>query len=110
MNTRTFAISIQGQYEPDLWIVEEDQGQMQQVLMNLYVNAWQAMRGGGVSKLSKVYKKNRKQIDLVILDMIMPDMDGGETFERLKAVNSDIKALLSNGYSLNARPRRFWTW
>ena len=33
--------------------------------------------------------------------MIMPDMGGGELYDRLKAVNNNIKALLSSGYSLN---------
>jgi PAS domain S-box-containing protein len=40
-------IRIHTKLQPDLWVVEADQGQMDQVLMNLYVNAWQAMPGGG---------------------------------------------------------------
>ncbi|MFO7750232.1 MAG: response regulator [Desulfobacteraceae bacterium] len=31
----------------DLWSVKVDEGQIKQVLLNLYVNAWQAMPGGG---------------------------------------------------------------
>jgi len=40
-------ITIGEKYEENLWFVEIDQGQIQQVLLNLYVNAWQAMPGGG---------------------------------------------------------------
>ena len=40
-------INIHQKYGKDLWPVEVDQGQMEQVFMNLYVNAWQAMPGGG---------------------------------------------------------------
>lgn len=49
----------------------------------------------------KIYKKNKDKIDVVILDMIMPDMGGGETYDRLKEINPDIKVLLSSGYSIN---------
>ncbi|MBW1783608.1 MAG: PAS domain S-box protein, partial [Deltaproteobacteria bacterium] len=40
-------ITIHGKYAEDLWSVEIDRGQIDQVLLNLYVNAWQAMPGGG---------------------------------------------------------------
>jgi signal transduction histidine kinase len=40
-------IKIHEKYQKDVWTVEVDQGQIEQVLMNLYVNAWQAMPGGG---------------------------------------------------------------
>ncbi len=40
-------IVIRHDMQPDIWSVEADQGQIEQVLLNLYVNAWQAMPGGG---------------------------------------------------------------
>jgi CheY-like chemotaxis protein len=40
-------ISIHRKSCKDLWSAEVDRGQMEQVFMNLYVNAWQAMPGGG---------------------------------------------------------------
>jgi two-component system, cell cycle sensor histidine kinase and response regulator CckA len=41
------AISIHGDFEPELWIVVADGNQIEQVLVNLYLNAWQAMQLGG---------------------------------------------------------------
>lgn len=51
----------------------------------------------------ELYKADRDEIDMVILDMIMPDMDGGETYDRLKEINPDIKVLLLSGYSINGQ-------
>jgi PAS domain S-box-containing protein len=42
-------------------------------------------------------------IDLVILDMIMPDMNGSETFDRLKAINPNVQIILSTGYSADGQ-------
>jgi CheY-like chemotaxis protein len=49
----------------------------------------------------EIYRENRDRIDLVIMDMIMPGMNGGEAFDLIKAMNPDVKAILSSGYSLN---------
>ena len=50
-----------------------------------------------------IYKKNMDHIDMVILDMIMPEMGGGDTYDRLKGVDPDVKVLLSSGYSLEGQ-------
>jgi len=49
----------------------------------------------------EIFDDKRDQIDLVILDMIMPEMNGGEVFDRLKARDSEIKTILCTGYSVN---------
>ena len=49
----------------------------------------------------EVYKKHRGTVDLVLLDIIMPNMKGGEVFDCLKEINPDIKVLLSSGYSID---------
>ena len=51
----------------------------------------------------EVYKQNHKTVDLVIMDMIMPGMGGGDAFDRLKEINPDAKVLLSSGYSINGQ-------
>lgn len=49
----------------------------------------------------RMYKENG--IDMVILDMIMPGMGGGETFEGLKRIDQSVKVILSSGYSINSQ-------
>ncbi len=50
-----------------------------------------------------LYKQHQDQIDLVILDMVMPDKSGGEIFDEIKKINPYAKVLLSSGYSLNGQ-------
>jgi CheY-like chemotaxis protein len=57
---------------------------------------------GGEEAVAR-YGDHRDGIQLVILDMIMPDMGGGKTFDRLKQIDPDIKVLLSSGYSINGQ-------
>ena len=51
----------------------------------------------------EIYRANKNKINMVILDVIMPDMGGGETYDRLKKINPDIKVLLSSGYSIDGQ-------
>jgi PAS domain S-box-containing protein len=44
-------------------------------------------------------RKNGKNIDLVILDMVMPGMNGYETYRQIKTIHPETKVLLSSGYS-----------
>jgi len=46
----------------------------------------------------EIYKNNFHTIDLVLLDMIMPELNGEETFREMKKINADIKAIISSGY------------
>jgi two-component system cell cycle sensor histidine kinase/response regulator CckA len=40
---------------------------------------------------------------MVIIDLIMPDMGGGETYDQLRELNPHVKVLLSSGYSINGQ-------
>jgi len=51
----------------------------------------------------EIYKENKEQIDIVILDMVMPDMSGHDAYDRMKDINPKIKVLLSSGYSIKGR-------
>jgi len=55
----------------------------------------------------EVYRQNSGRIDIVIMDMIMPGLGGGETFDRLKRINPNVKVLLSSGYDEQEATQRF---
>jgi CheY-like chemotaxis protein len=48
-----------------------------------------------------IYRENNDQIDLVIMDMIMPGIGGGEAFDRIQTIDPKARVILSSGYSLN---------
>lgn len=52
------------------------------------------------------FERAREQIDLVLLDMVMPDMSGAETFTALRAIDPRVKVILISGFSFNDEARR----
>ena len=46
----------------------------------------------------EIYRSNPEEIDLVLLDMIMPKAGGHETFLKLKKIDPNVKVLLSSGF------------
>ena len=71
-----------------------------QVLKKLGYEVWTARHG---KQAVEVYQQNSQRIAIVILDLIMPEMGGGETYDRLKEIDPDVKVLLSSGYSLGGQ-------
>jgi len=51
----------------------------------------------------EIYRTNQKKIDIVILDMVMPKMGGGDTYEKLRDIDPAVKVLLSSGYSIDGQ-------
>lgn len=49
----------------------------------------------------KYYKRYWDSVDLVLLDIVMPNMSGKEVFNEMKQINPDIKCVLSSGYSID---------
>ncbi len=54
----------------------------------------------GLEALEQFEKANRK-VDLILLDLTMPKMSGPECFKRLRAIDPNVRVLISSGYSLD---------
>jgi len=46
----------------------------------------------------EIYRENPREIDLVLLDMIMPKAGGHQTFFQIRAIDPEAKILLSSGF------------
>jgi two-component system cell cycle sensor histidine kinase/response regulator CckA len=58
-------------------------------------------RGG--KEAIQIYQENKDNIDMIILDMIMPDMGGSDVYDKIKTIDPDVKVLLSSGYSIDGQ-------
>ena len=64
---------------------------------------YKVLTAGNGKEAIELYRKNQDEIDIVLLDMVMPKMSGGEVYDRLKEIDPDIKVLLSSGYSIDGK-------
>ena len=48
----------------------------------------------------ELYRREWGEIDLVILDMIMPEINGKDAFLEMRSINRNVKALLISGFSI----------
>ena len=55
----------------------------------------------------EIYRAGPAAIDLVVLDLTMPRLDGVQAFAELRQVNPDVKVILASGYSQDDIASRF---
>lgn len=47
----------------------------------------------------EIFKNRMSEIDLVIMDMIMPVMNGSEAFLKMKEIDNNCKVIISSGFT-----------
>jgi len=47
----------------------------------------------------EVYRQHREQIQLTLLDLTMPKLDGEETFRQLRTIDPEVRVVLMSGYN-----------
>ena len=71
----------------------------------LHMMGYQVLSARSGKEAVELYQKNQATIDMVVLDMIMPEMGGEETYDKLKEINPQVKVLLSSGYSIDGKAK-----
>jgi two-component system cell cycle sensor histidine kinase/response regulator CckA len=76
---------------------------MQEMLEMLH---YRVLLAGSGQEAVAVYMVKQKEIDIVILDMVMPGISGGRTFDLLREINPDVGVILASGYSAEGEARK----
>jgi len=63
---------------------------------------YSVMTASGGRMAVEMFQTHQDKIDLVMLDMIMPEMSGAEVFDRVQATKPGAKVILASGYSLDS--------
>jgi CheY-like chemotaxis protein len=64
---------------------------------------YKVIEAKGGKEAVDIYRQHKDKIDVVLVDMIMPDMGGGEAYDRMREINPDVKVLLLSGYSIDGQ-------
>jgi len=60
-----------------------------------------AVEAGGGKEAVEIFSSDAEGFDLVILDMIMPDVSGFHTFELLREKDPEVRVVLCSGYRVD---------
>jgi PAS domain S-box-containing protein len=81
-------------------VVDDDEAVLEACASILAYLEYTPLRAATGRQAVEIFRQRHHDIDLVILDMILPDLNGGEVYDELKAMDPDVKVLLASGYSL----------
>ncbi len=88
-------------------LLVDDQEPIREVGAQLLASlGYAVLTAGSGEEAIHIYEKERERIDLVILDMIMPGLGGGETFNALQRIDGNVRVILSSGYSMDGQARQ----
>jgi len=82
-------------------LVDDEKSTIQVEKLMLRQLGYQVVPALSGKEAIELYKEKMVDLDLVALDMIMPEMNGKDTYDALKKINPEVKVLLVSGYSLN---------
>lgn len=87
-----------------LVLVVDDEPIMRKIAVNVMENSGYQVLVAESGKLAlEVFKKYQPKINLVLLDLLMPEISGSETFREMKKVQSDVSVLLVSGAKSDKR-------
>lgn len=96
------AASVGRSTQPSRVLVVDDEAMFRNVVSDLLVQMGHEVSTAEDGEAAvRHYAQHWRETDLVILDMIMPRMNGVDAFFAMRAINPDARVLLASGYSVD---------
>jgi CheY-like chemotaxis protein len=93
-------INAEFQGDNALILLVDDEEMMQALGQELLEqHGFRVLVAGDGFEAIELYRRYRDQIALVILDLLMPNLDGGQTYLELKRINTNVKAFFCTAYT-----------
>lgn len=87
-----------------LILVVDDEPIMRKIAVNVLQNSgYTVMAAEDGNKALHIFKQHYRDIKLVLLDLLMPDISGKETYIEMKKINPDVCVLLVSGAERDKR-------
>ncbi|MDZ7860581.1 MAG: PAS domain S-box protein [Candidatus Krumholzibacteriota bacterium] len=83
-------------------VVEDDRRVLSTICQMLESRGYKILKALSPEKALKIFRENRDSLQLVLTDVVMPEMDGKELAGKILSLNPDIKVLFMSGYTDDA--------
>lgn len=83
---------------PTLLVVDDEEALCQLIRDALARRGYRVLVATSGVDGVRLYREHAGHVQLVILDMVMPGMDGRAVFEALRTIDPDVRVLVSSGY------------
>ncbi len=81
-------------------LLVDDEENVRSVINNSLKNlGFRVLMAGSGKEAIDLFKSRHKEVDLVLLDMVMPNMNGEELYHELRRIRPDARVLVMSGYS-----------
>ncbi len=94
-------LEISGRFKGNILVVDDEnviRTVLVRMLQRMVFSVTAAQNG---QEAIRIFQESSENFDLIIIDMLMPVMDGKETFQILKSLDPNVRVLLATGYSMD---------
>lgn len=85
--------------EGRILVVDDEFVMRQTAQLNLEELGYEVILSENGQQAMDLFKQSPNSFDLVILDMVMPEMNGRDCFRAMRAINPEVRVILSSGFS-----------